>query len=74
MIGKEIAMGFEAILASAGANSTLTAYDWSSLDVSLFQPLVTGLNSILPIVIAVAIPLIVLRKGWSFLKGNIYSA
>lgn len=57
-----------------GTISTLTAYDWSQLDASLFQPLVTGLNGLIPIVIAVAVPLIVLRKGWSFLKGNIYSA
>lgn len=54
--------------------STITGFDWSSINLSDFQPLVDGIKSILPIVIAVSIPLVVIRKGWSFLKGNIYSA
>lgn len=57
-----------------GANAIATV-DWSTLvNESMFSPLVTGITTILPVVIAVTIPLLVIRKGWSFLKGNIYSA
>ena len=58
------------------ATSTgLTGIDWSTaISLSDFQPLITGIVNILPTVIGVCIPLIVIRKGWDFLKGNIYSA
>lgn len=58
------------------ATSTgLTGIDWSTaISLSDFQPLVTGIVNLLPTVIGVCIPLIVIRKGWDFLKGNIYSA
>lgn len=54
--------------------STITGFDWTSIQLSDFQPLIDGIKSVLGIVIAVSIPLVVIRKGWSFLKGNIYSA
>lgn len=58
------------------ASSTgLTGIDWgNAINLSDFQPLVTGIIDLLPTVIGVCIPLIVIRKGWDFLKGNIYSA
>lgn len=58
------------------ATSTgLTGINWgTAISLSDFQPLVTGIIDLLPTVIGVCIPLIVIRKGWDFLKGNIYSA
>ena len=59
----------------ATANDTITGINWGTyISASSFQPLVDGLISLVPIVIAVCIPLIVIRKGMDFLKGNIYSA
>ena len=53
----------------------LTGINWSTaITLSDFQPLVDGIIALLPTVIGVCIPLIVIRKGWDFLKGNIYSA
>jgi len=49
--------------------------NWASyIDSTTFEPLVTGILSLFPTVVAVCVPLMVLRKGWDFLKGNIYSA
>lgn len=50
--------------------------DWAAAGVTseAFATLVSGITSLLPIVVAVTIPLVVIRKGWSFLMGNIYSA
>lgn len=50
--------------------------DWQAAGVTTeaFATLVSGIQSLLPIVIGVSIPLLVIRKGWSFLMGNIYSA
>ena len=65
------------MLTGEGTSTTtgLTGIDWSSvISADMFQPLITGITDILPTVIAVCIPLIVIRKGWDFLKGNIYSA
>lgn len=53
----------------------MTGVDWSTLiAASTFQPLVDGIADILPVVITVCVPLLVIRKGWDFLKGNLYSA
>ena len=55
--------------------STLTGIDWGTvITASSFQPLIDGILDILPVCIAVVIPMLVIRKGWDFLKGNIYSA
>lgn len=49
--------------------------DWSTIiTAETFKPLVDGITSLVPVVVAVTIPLLVIRKGWSFLMGNIYSA
>lgn len=49
--------------------------DWSTvLPDGTFNPVVQGIVSLFPQVLAVVLPLIVLRKGWDFIKGNIYSA
>lgn len=57
------------------ATTTTPSFDWSSVVTSAtFQPLIDGITSLVPIIIATVIPLIVIRKGWDFLKGNIYSA
>ena len=49
--------------------------DWSTvINAETFKPLVDGITSLVPVVVAVTIPLLVIRKGWSFLMGNIYSA
>lgn len=61
------------MLATAGSGAT--GIDWSTVvSASTFQPLIDGIISIVPVVIAVCVPLLVIRKGWSFLIGNIYSA
>lgn len=55
--------------------STMPTVDWSTIiTANSFAPLVNGIISLLPVVVSVSIPLIVIRKGWDFLKGNIYSA
>lgn len=54
---------------------TPVTVDWSQyIDGTTFTPLVNGILGLFPIVVAIVVPLMVLRKGWSFLKGNIYSA
>ena len=64
-------MFFNLLASSTG----LTGINWgTAISLSDFQPLVTGIIDLLPTVIGVCIPLIVIRKGWDFLKGNIYSA
>ena len=66
-------MGLFTALATAG--DTITGVNWSTaINSGMFQPLVTGIVDLLPTVIAVSVPLLVIRKGWDFLKGNIYSA
>lgn len=63
-----------AILAEGGAAAT-PVIDWTQYITSAtFQPLIDGILSLFPIVVATVIPLLVLRKGWQFLLGNIYSA
>lgn len=55
--------------------ATEGAFAWGDVvNNTTFQPLVNGIVDLIPIVIATVIPLIVIRKGWDFLKGNIYSA
>ena len=61
---------------------TLTApaaptFDWSTLITNgtlNFQPLVDGIADLVPIAIGVAIPLMVINKGWNWIRGVIYSA
>jgi len=57
------------------ANAALTGINWATAlaDVD-FQPLVTGMISIVTCAIPVLIPLLVIRKGYSFLRGVLYSA
>ena len=51
------------------------AIDWATIIPSgTFTPVVEGIVGLFPQVLAVVLPLIVLRKGWDFIKGNIYSA
>lgn len=51
------------------------AIDWTTIvSTANFEPLVEGILSLVPVVVGVSIPLICIRKGWDFLKGNIYSA
>lgn len=58
-----------------GALATTASFDWSTVVTSAtFQPLIDGIVSLVPIVIAVIVPLIVIRKGMDFIKGNVYSA
>lgn len=57
------------------ADATMPAVDWSTIiTADMFAPLVNGIISLLPVIVSVSVPLIVIRKGWDFLKGNIYSA
>jgi len=57
------------------ALATSNAFDWSTVVTSsTFQPLIDGITSLVPVVIAVLIPLLVIRKGMDFIKGNVYSA
>ena len=55
--------------------SALTGINWATVlaDVD-FQPLVTGMISIVGVAIPVLIPLLVIRKGYDFLRGILYSA
>lgn len=63
-------------LANLVATSTgLTGINWATaITLSDFQPLIDGFITLLPTCVGVCIPLMVIRKGWDFLKGNIYSA
>lgn len=57
--------------------ATASAYnvDWSQyVTDATFTPLIDGIFGLFPIVVGVCVPLLVLRKGWSFLIGSIYSA
>lgn len=57
------------------ATTTMPSVDWSTIiTADMFAPLVNGIISLVPVVVSVSVPLIVVRKGWDFLKGNIYSA
>jgi hypothetical protein len=51
--------------------SWTTLINNGSLD---FQPLVDGIASLVPIAIGVAIPLMVINKGWNWIRGVVYSA
>lgn len=56
-------------------NSAGTGIDWATvIPTGTFTPVVEGIVGLFPQVLAVVLPLIVLRKGWDFIKGNIYSA
>lgn len=49
--------------------------DWSQyINVATFQPIVDGILGLFPIVVSICVPLLVLRKGWDFIRGNMYSA
>ena len=63
-------------ISSLVATSTgLTGINWATaITLSDFQPLIDGFITLLPTCVGVCIPLMVIRKGWDFLKGNIYSA
>lgn len=55
--------------------STAITINWADvIPAGTFNPVVQGIVSLFPQVLAVVLPLIVLRKGWDFIKGNIYSA
>lgn len=57
------------------ATASSSAIDWSTVvTASTFQPLVDGLVSLVPIIIAILVPLLCIRKGLDFIKGNVYSA
>lgn len=61
------------VVASGG--TTGAAFDWSTVITSTtFQPLVDGIASLVPIAIGVAIPLMVINKGWNWIRGVVYSA
>lgn len=65
-------MNLLGMLATTDAISPIT---WSNyVHIADFQPLIDGFLSMLPIVIAVCIPLLCIRKVFDFLKGNLYSA
>ena len=61
----------------ASAPSSAPTFSWTTLinngDLD-FQPLVDGLASLVPIAIGVAIPLMVINKGWNWIRGVVYSA
>ena len=60
------------ILSGTGASA---AFDWSTIITSsTFQPLVDGIASLVPIAVGVAIPLMVINKGWNWIRGVVYSA
>ena len=68
-------MGFLGSLVAEGGASAITGIDWSTVLANVdFQPLVTGMVSIVGIAIPVLIPLLVIRKGYDFLRGVLYSA
>ena len=55
--------------------ATITGIDWSTALANVdFQPLVTGMISIVGVAVPVLIPLLVIRKGYDFLRGVLYSA
>ena len=55
--------------------STITGIDWATALAGVsFQPLVDGMISILGVAIPVLVPLLVIRKGFDFLRGTLYSA
>lgn len=55
--------------------STSASFDWSTIITSAtFQPLVDGIASLVPIAVGVAIPLMVINKGWNWIRGVVYSA
>ena len=55
--------------------TTITGIDWTTALAGVsFQPLVDGMISILGVAIPVLVPLLVIRKGFDFLRGTLYSA
>ena len=66
---------FAGMLLTGG--TTAPTFSWSSLiqaGTLDFQPLVTGIADLVPIAIGVAIPLMVINKGWNWIRGVVYSA
>jgi len=58
-----------------GATVAITGINWANELANVdFQPLVTGMISIVGVAIPVLIPLLVIRKGWDFLRGMLYTA
>lgn len=57
--------------------TTTPTFSWSTLitngDLD-FQPLIDGIASLVPVAIGVAIPLMVINKGWNWIRGVVYSA
>lgn len=47
---------------------------FSGITASMFDDIVTAITSTFGVVVAVSVPLVALRKGWSFLIGNIKKA
>ena len=63
------------VLTGEGAGSAAASFDWSNIITSsTFQPLVDGIASLVPIAVGVAIPLMVINKGWNWIRGVVYSA
>lgn len=55
--------------------TAITGIDWGTALAGVdFQPLVTGMISIVGVAIPVLVPLLVIRKGFDFLRGVLYSA
>ncbi len=49
--------------------------DWSTvITAETFAPLVSGMQSIVPVVLGLIVSLAIIRKGIDFVKGMIYSA
>lgn len=58
-----------------GAVTAIQGIDWATALAGVdFQPLVTGMISIVGVAIPVLVPLLVIRKGFDFLRGVLYSA
>lgn len=57
------------------AEGGLTTINWGTTLANVnFQPLIDGFISIVGVAIPVLIPLLVIRKGFDFLRGILYSA
>lgn len=69
-------MGILSGLVATGG-TTAPTFSWSTLvqnGTLDFQPLVDGIAALVPIAIGVAIPLMVINKGWNWIRGVVYSA
>lgn len=65
---------FAGLVLSGGGTTGIT-FDWSNIITSTtFQPLVDGIATLVPIAVGVAIPLMVINKGWNWIRGVVYSA